>query len=238
MDKVSFTYNDMISILAEWIYDNCVNVNYSSYVNLPSYVKPNYKYTVTIPRKGATKLSETDKYGEHYGTDESGPVPKITWIIDNGIEDATSIGLDAIKAKIKTYFPNNFAFNDKPLVNGIIYFLQRLMLFCRDKLVFYRQIFNDVQQKEIMIPNTYLVYDENRQPMYKGLSNNNTDIVIKNIIENTIYDNTYPPSIYGILNTIKTYFSVENIRYYYKFNRKLPTGKGKDWNNQLIDIDN
>ena len=196
MSTVSFSFSDIISSTARWIFDHVDNISkYSSTIDELSGGKVRI---IREPYSGVHQDITPDRdkgdFQKPKGVNKSGAYPTVTWTLDSRTapSDQSMLAISGIEAHIERFINISQPYKKYPSADDLIQILNHISQFCITSLKFHRPVFEQTDPPDgaesgfIMNPKTYLSYKpptnyQHASPNYKF-----SDIVIADTVDETI----------------------------------------------------
>ena len=196
MSAVSFSFNNIISSTARWIFDHVDNI--SKYSDTSNELSGGIVRIIRKPYSGVHQDITPDRdkgdFQKPKGVNKSGAYPTVTWTLDSRTapSDQSMLTISGIKAHIERFINISQPYEKYPLADDLIQILNHISQFCITSLKFHRQVFEQTDPPDgaesgfIKNPKTYLSY--NPPTIYQHASPNYrfSDIVIADTVDETI----------------------------------------------------
>ena len=196
MSAVSFSFNDIISSTAKWIFDHVDNISkYSSTIDeLSGGIVRIIRKPYTNVHQDITPDRNKGDFQKPEGVNKSGAYPTVTWTLDSSTapSDQSTLRKLDIMAHIERFINIQQPYEKHPLADDLIQILNHISQFCITSLKFHRQVFEQTNPPNgavdgfIMNPKTYLSYKPPTNYQHASPNYRFSDIVIADTVDETI----------------------------------------------------
>ena len=196
MSAVSFSFSDIISSMATWIFDHVDNISkYSRTIDeLSGGIVRIIRKPYNAVHQDITPNKDKGDFQKPEAQNKSGAYPTVTWTLlsSTAPSDQSMLRKLDIIAHIERFINIQQPYEKHPSADDLIQILNHISQFCITSLKFHRQVFEQTNPPNgavdgfIKNPKTYLSYnpptfDQHASPTYRF-----SDIVIADTADKTI----------------------------------------------------